>query len=694
MSVSRRELFDIWRQEHDITNKNAAVVTYVLHKFKLMEHKEDTTYQHVKAIIKNINSKFADMWKKCSRSLQVFITRHHEWLDDVVVVIPTENPKGRRKGRPSKEFAEAGDQSKRHKVLPLLETYTTQELSFATSTSLRMSGNRDAALMVQTVTANSPKRATRIKKALSSPKSVATKYTPEEALALYVDGRLTKHSYNLIRAGAKAHNADIYPAYNVIKQAKGACYPDKESLSVSETVAEVKLQSLVDHTAKRLLVVQEDVLKQEACDLSHDLKLIYKWGCDGSSGHSTYKQQFGGEGSALRTDSYLFAVCLVPLRLQSHDDKILWNNPRPSSTRFCRPIKILFEKETSELSKREIENVENQIKDILPTKVCTGDQEISINHCFQLTMIDGKIFGVISQSSTQTCGICGATPKLMNNIEQVMKRVPNTQQYDFGLSTLHAWIRCFETLLHISYRLTVQKWQIRDNNDKTTVDARKTSIRENLKNQMGLLVDIPKPGFGTTNDGNTARRFFQQPALASSITGIDKDLIHRFSVILRTLSCGYAINTDAFHEYARDTAMKFVALYPWYYMPSSIHRILIHGADIIKKAVLPIGLLSEEALESRNKDLRNYRELHTRKMSREKTMEDLFHALLYSSDPIISTLSKSTSTISRKEYVLETDVLKLLADPALEIHTPEMIDSDSDHDADDDFDIYQDSATD
>ena len=30
-----------------------------------------------------------------------------------------------------------------------------------------------------------------------------------------------------------------------------------------------------------------------------------------------------------------------------------------------------------------------------------------------------------------------------------------------------------------------------------------------VKSQMGLFVDIPKPGSGITNNGNTARRFFQ-----------------------------------------------------------------------------------------------------------------------------------------------------------------------------------------
>jgi hypothetical protein len=68
---------------------------------------------------------------------------------------------------------------------------------------------------------------------------------------------------------------------------------------------------------------------------------------------------------------------------------------------------------------------------------------------------------------------------------------------------------------------------------------------------MGLLVDIPKSGdSGTTNDGNTARRIFAAASQSSSIIGISEDLIKRFGVILRTLSCGYAIDVEAFKEYA------------------------------------------------------------------------------------------------------------------------------------------------
>lgn len=156
-------------------------------------------------------------------------------------------------------------------------------------------------------------------------------------------------------------------------------------------------------------------------------------------------------------------------------------------------------------------------------------------------MIDGKTFSAVTNKSTQVCGICGATPKQMNDLSALEILVPNIDAYDYGLSTLHAWIRCFKNIL--AYRLDIKKWQIRGKNEERLGFVNvKASIREKLRLEMGLLVDIPKLGCGTTNDGNTASRFFQQPSLASAITGIDEELIYRFNVILTTIFCGFPIN--------------------------------------------------------------------------------------------------------------------------------------------------------
>ena len=73
-------------------------------------------------------------------------------------------------------------------------------------------------------------------------------------------------------------------------------------------------------------------------------------------------------------------------------------------------------------------------------------------------------------------------------------------------------------------------------------------------------------------------------------------------------------------------------------MPQSLHKILIHGWQVVDEMVLPIGMMSEEALEARNKDFKKFRGFFSRKCSRLKTNEDLLRRFMCSSDPVISAL--------------------------------------------------------
>jgi hypothetical protein len=64
-------------------------------------------------------------------------------------------------------------------------------------------------------------------------------------------------------------------------------------------------------------------------------------------------------------------------------------------------------------------------------------------------------------------------------------------------------------LLQNSYCLEINKWQARGEEDQRKVQNKKQANQDLFKNEMGLLVDKAKPGgSGTSNDGNTARRFF------------------------------------------------------------------------------------------------------------------------------------------------------------------------------------------
>lgn len=208
------------------------------------------------------------------------------------------------------------------------------------------------------------------------------------------------------------------------------------------------------------------------------------------------------------------------------------------------------------------------------------------------------------------------------------------------MSSLHCWIRFFECLLHIAYRLPLKCWQVRGDDKKQIFQATKTRIQSEFKTKLGLVVDRPKPGYGSTNDGNTARRFFSNPDVSAEITGISKQLIVNFSIILRVIASGLSINTTTFSTLLNSTKQIYLDLYSWYYMPSSVHKVLVHGCNIIEFFDLPIGQLSEEALEARHKEIRKIRLYNARKSSRVSNNMDVIKKLVLTSDPELANFRK------------------------------------------------------
>ena len=124
---------------------------------------------------------------------------------------------------------------------------------------------------------------------------------------------------------------------------------------------------------------------------------------------------------------------------------------------------------------------------------------------------------------------------------------------------------------------------------------------------------------------------------------------------MQAITSGEKIDVIKFKDFARKTAEKYVELYDWYYMSSTVHKLLIHGADIIEKNdIVPIGTLSEEASESRNKDFRRFREHHSRKRSRQDSNQDILNMLVVSSDPFLSAQRPKLDAKRKTTFFAET----------------------------------------
>lgn len=591
-----------------------------------LEDYSDNDLKSMKSKISHIKTEFRSRWKKAQKIETRFLQNNDEWLNKTLAI-----PKVREQssGRPTKSFSESSERSKRRKTTDLRNDTDDEMLLYAAQSKLHASGKRDASKVLKQMI-SSPTKGTKIKKSYEKQENKEYALTPMLALSIFVEADLSRRQYEIIRSASKK----IYPSYSILQKAKSDCYPPKESYDVTETCAQLNLQDLLNHTATRLLTYLDDVINNLSLEESNSLELISKWGCDGSQ-QQRFKQKMENDAS----DGNIFQSSFVPLQLVcgTKNKKILWQNPTPSSPRYCRPIRIRFVKETVDITQQEIEHVENAINSLQNTTFLLKDKSYILKHTMALTMVDAKVCNAATQTtSTMKCYICGATSKEFNDL--TIKKDVDVDALSFGLSVLHARIRLFESILHLSYKLPVKKWHLRNEADKIIVNERKKVIQEKFKNEIGLLVDVPKAGFGNTNDGNTSRRFFSNPELAAEITGIDFNLIYRLKIILEVISSGHKVHLHKFADYCFDTAKVYVNLYPWHPMTPTMHKVLIHGATVIEKALLPIGMLSEEAAEARNKHFRLYRQNFARKFSRVDCNRDIINRLLLSSDPLITSL--------------------------------------------------------
>lgn len=601
--------------------------------------------------------KLTKKWEDSSRNAANFLRKNQSWLQQNFCFPQNLFDDGgyNEEIDTLKPFALCSDKQKARRTACLRSQYSGEELLYCAKLKLREEGHTKMSKLLDFLVKN-PEKVEKLLHACENELTKLETYTPDKALSIMTSLDLSKRQYQLLRNITKAETF-LFPSYYRIQLAKSDCYPDKESIIITEKEAQINLQNLLDHTIIRIFKSLN--LNEEN---ERNLTLFSKWGCDGASGQSLYKQGMEQETDLGDwDDSSIFVTSFVPIKLIDSlgESSVVWENKKTSSSSFCRPIRFCFCKETPEVIIEEVNRIRAQISSLLPTTI----GPVKVKHELIMTMVDGKICNAITQtSSAMRCYICSAGPKDMNNLLNLKIKKPNEEFYNFGLSPLHAKIRFFECLLHISYNLGFKKWTTRSPEQKALQSASKLSIQNKFRMQLGLIVDQVRQGKGTTNDGNTARKFFQNPKISSEITGIDERLVYRFAVILQAISSGMEIHAEKFGSFARETAHLFVSLYPWYYMPATVHKVLIHGEEIIKKVLVPIGQLSEEAQEARNKDFRKFRQYKSRKLSRQATNADILHALLITSDPYISNMKPKWSIDSGNKLFPEALDLSKIED--------------------------------
>lgn len=154
-------------------------------------------------------------------------------------------------------------------------------------------------------------------------------------------------------------------------------------------------------------------------------------------------------------------------------------------------------------------------------------------------------------------------------------------------------------------------------------------------------------------------------------------LVSNIEVIWRIMGSKYPINAEKFDKLCKETLEVYLSDAGWFNIPPTIHKILVHGKDIIKACPVPIGWTSEEGSEANNKFIRKFLLHHTRKTSHIDTLTDLFHRLLEISDPVLVT--KSCKSQKKEKRKLTPEMREILAIPKEE-ETDESASSEEDSD--------------
>ena len=143
---------------------------------------------------------------------------------------------------------------------------------------------------------------------------------------------------------------------------------------------------------------------------------------------------------------------------QYSQKKLSWScvisvlNPTPQSYRFCRPLRIAFEKEDEKVIINEHNRLTSEIEALTPHRfVMSNGKPVKLTFQISTTMFDGKCVNtIVGNRATIKCPMCLQSSCDFNNLEKDFS--PNESMLKLGLGLLHIQIKTFEHLLQLFYK--------------------------------------------------------------------------------------------------------------------------------------------------------------------------------------------------------------------------------------------------
>ena len=279
------------------------------------------------------------------------------------------------------------------------------------------------------------------------------KKSVEEALGFLLVNHLTKKQYTNMKDACAGSQADLWPSYHRVIEAKKQCRPD--NIDYQEQSAMVNLQDLLNHTAQRILKNNPVIPTVTNENEKLQLLFVFKFGMDGCGSFATFNQK--NSAGHVPNNSTLLVSQLVPIQIvvKNRPDLIVYRNPHPNSANSCRPIRISYEPESKDNIKNEATRLRAEVDGLCPF-IFSENPEISVDFKGLFTMIDGKVLLELTNcASSSSCPVCHKSYRDISKPDGDF--VPKEGTLEYGASILHFGLRSFECLCHIGYKQDTKK---------------------------------------------------------------------------------------------------------------------------------------------------------------------------------------------------------------------------------------------
>ncbi|CAF1607223.1 unnamed protein product, partial [Didymodactylos carnosus] len=250
----------------------------------------------------------------------------------------TQRPKTPK--RPARDFSEVGTRQKRRKLTDLNE----QLDEFAESNGISV--NQVIGYLLYQRNYNSNKKLADLGKELyesSDISSAKNELDLNATLALKTHLEISRNQLDFLKMFCSPYMN--IPNREYIRQHSNTLLPVLDRWSTGPDRRETGIfianrEEVIILTIKRLI----EMLQKQNITVPNKLQYREKSGHDGAGSMTMYRSVNSPMESA-----NIFSKMFSPLSLKSDKDVVLWSNPSPNSSHYCRPLALIAEKESKEL---------------------------------------------------------------------------------------------------------------------------------------------------------------------------------------------------------------------------------------------------------------------------------------------------------------------------------------------------------